>query len=30
MLIYKITNTINSKVYTGQTTKTFEQRKKVI
>lgn len=30
MLIYKITNTINSKVYIGQTTKTFEQRKKVI
>lgn len=28
MLIYKITNTINSKVYIGQTTKTFEQRKK--
>lgn len=27
MLIYKITNNINSKVYIGQTTKTFEERK---
>ena len=27
MLIYKITNTINSKVYIGQTTKTLEERK---
>ena len=27
MLIYKITNNINSKVYIGQTTKTFKERK---
>lgn len=28
MLIYKITNTINNKIYIGQTTKTLEERKK--
>lgn len=29
MLIYKITNKINSKIYIGQTTKSFEERKKM-